>query len=313
MLAAHSGRRTRWQRQAAEFLRTRIACHIQAALRNYPWPIKKRILAAPPLPATNGNCGVIVMTTKRDWLDALWSAYSWQYFAPVLSSPTIVVDGDVTEEMQSAARRIMRGATVSPASAYLAPCNELIPNQRSLLRRYRFGRKIAVVLSTSIRSSFIFSDSDVLLLRGPTEILSHVATQTRLPFCNVEQGGDAWNAPDIVDLMRNEGIQPIRGFNSGLMYIPSNSLDLDLCARCLQSQAEGREHYFAEQSMFHAALSKAGAQRLNPTTYAISNEGAYFYQRDVDYSVLEARHFTGMVRHKMYTAGMPILARSIGL
>lgn len=313
MLVKLSGRRARIKRLAADFLRVHIARHGQTALRNYPWPIKKRILNAPPLSATRGDCGVIVMTTARDWLDALWSAYSWQYFAPALASPTIVVDGDVTETMRRDVRRIMRGATVSPAASYLPACGEMLPLGDAFLRHYRFGRKVAVVLASSQLKSFVFSDSDVLLFRKPVELLSHIAKRRRVPLCNVERGGDAWNSPDIVELMQSEGIRPIPGFNSGLMYIPADSLDIDLCARCLRSDDARRAHHFAEQSMFNAALSKAGGRPLDPQIYAISNDGAYFYQRDVDYTNLAARHFTGMVRHKMYTAGMPILARTFGL
>ncbi len=310
-MLATEPRRARLQDRAFEIFRIRFARHVQTALRNFPWPIKKRILAAPPLPAIQGSCSVIVMTTQRDWLDALWSAYSWHYFARALSSPTIVVDGEITEEMRVEARQIMPGATVS-AAAYLPACEDAFPQRRSFFRDFKYGRKAAVIFTASTSGPMIFSDSDVLLFREPNEILSHIGEQPGVPLCNVELGGHAWNAPALVDLMLQEGIAPIPGFNSGLMYVPAGKLDVDLFARRLQAQAAGSEHFFTEQSIFNALLSKHNARPLDPATYSVSLKGAYFYERDVDYGELAARHFTGMVRHKMYTAGMPLLARRIG-
>lgn len=286
-----------------------LARPIQTALRRFPWPVKRRILKAPPLPATHGDCSVIVMTTKRDWLDALWSAYSWQYFAKALSSPTIVVDDEVTEEMRRQAHRILPGVTVMPAEAYLEASEAALPRGRRFFRSDRFGRKLALVLVSSNLRAVVFSDSDILLFKEPTEILSHITMHPDTALYNVGGGGTFWNAPEIMRLMSRENISPMPGFNSGLMYVPKSGLDMELCARCLEAQEEGKEHFFTEQSIFNALLSSAGARPLNPTAYAVSDKGMYFYQRDVDYADLTARHFTGVVRHKMYTAGMPLLAR----
>lgn len=288
-----------------------MARPIQAALRRFPWPIKKRILRAPPLPATGGDCNVIVMTTGRDWLDALWSAYSWQYFAGVLGSPTIVIDGQATEEMRRNVAEILPGASVRVAEEYLDASDALLPEGRLFFRCFKYGRKAAVILSSANSGPVVFSDADVLLFREPTELLSRIVRQPQRPLYNVGGGGNEWNAPSIIELMLSEKIAPMPGFNSGLMYIPASTLDRMLCARCMSTQKSGEEHFFTEQSLFNALMSKAGAQPLDAAAYLVSDKGMYFYQRDIDYSALSARHFTGVVRHKMYTAGMPFLARKL--
>jgi hypothetical protein len=250
----------------------------------------------------------MVMTTEKDWYDALWSAYSWQFFSEGLFEPVFVVDGTVTPSIRSQARQIISGSRVVSAESYLQEAEDFLPSATALFRRHRYGRKLAAVLVTSRTSSLLYSDSDVLVFRPPTDILSHVKSKSDIPLYNKGRGGHAWNAPIIIDLMHKNGINPLEGFNSGLMFIPKG-LDLQFLTNYTETITESKFDHFTEQSIFNALLASARARALDPVKYSISESGTYFYETDLDYAELVTRHFTGVVRHKLYTAGMPLLAR----
>ena len=98
------------------------------------------------------------------------------------------------------------------------------------------------------------------------------------------------------------------------MYIPKGAIDLHLCRECLNYSKSVVLDYFMDQSIFNAALSQKGAVALDGKQYLISSRGMYFWDADdVDYDRIVARHFVGIVRHRMYLGGMPFLrARFLG-
>jgi hypothetical protein len=53
----------------------------------------------------------------------------------------------------------------------------------------------------------------------------------------------------------------------------------------------------------------ANAQALPDSRYVISNRRQFYWEKDVDYTTIVARHFTGTVRHVMYRYGMPEILR----
>jgi hypothetical protein len=56
-------------------------------------------------------------------------------------------------------------------------------------------------------------------------------------------------------------------------------------------------------------MRQANAQPLADSRYVISNCRQFYWEQDVDYTAIVARHFTGTVRHVMYRYGMPTILR----
>jgi hypothetical protein len=56
-------------------------------------------------------------------------------------------------------------------------------------------------------------------------------------------------------------------------------------------------------------MRHANAQPLPDSRYVISNRRQFYWEQDVDYKSIVARHFTGTVRHVMYRYGMPAILR----
>jgi hypothetical protein len=58
-------------------------------------------------------------------------------------------------------------------------------------------------------------------------------------------------------------------------------------------------------------MRRANAQALPEDRYVISARRQFYWETDVDYKTIAARHFTGTVRHVMYGRGMPwVLSQS---
>ena len=56
-------------------------------------------------------------------------------------------------------------------------------------------------------------------------------------------------------------------------------------------------------------LQDVNAEALPTSRYVISVCRQFYWERDVDYKTIAARHFTGPVRHVMYGKGMPWVLR----
>ena len=54
-------------------------------------------------------------------------------------------------------------------------------------------------------------------------------------------------------------------------------------------------------------LQQLHAEPLSSSRYVISIRRQFYWEKDVDYTNIVARHFTGPVRHVMYKYGIPII------
>jgi hypothetical protein len=284
---------------------------IQRLLRNFPWPIKSKILQAPPIEARPGASVLMMLTTRKTWFDALWSAYSWLYFSKADLRLLLFVDGPISQRMRSQLSDLLPGSQLIAAQDYwpkLATAPEVL---RNFWSNHTYGRKLGLIYLESKNHSLIFSDPDILLFDFPNDLLECIENYPEMPRYNRELGNYPYLSPRISELMQEFELPQLAGFNSGLMYIPKNGIDEELCRASLATYPAGTGHYFIEQSVFHALLSKAGAQPLDPQNYLLSCDGMYFWQRDVNYNNIIMRHFFGVVRHQMYLKGMPILKKKV--
>ena len=285
---------------------------VQTALRNFPWPIRRRILDAPPI-RPKGGVRLLILTTPKTWLDCLWSAYSWSYFAGDEFSPNILVDGTVSQKMREQCARILPGVPISDAAADDAATIALPSVLKQYRRQHPYGRKLCAIIHASGQDSLMYSDADILIFKRPTELIENIKSDRISALYNKSAGGHAWNAQKIVELMHEQGIHPLDGFNSGLLFIPKQSLDVDLCIQCVSRYVEDfSAERFIDQSTLNALFSRIGARSLDQGKYSIAETGMYFWQTDgIDYRQVVARHYVGVVRHRMYINGMSVLAEKI--
>jgi hypothetical protein len=94
-----------------------------------------------------------------------------------------------------------------------------------------------------------------------------------------------------------------------LLYIPKGALFPDLAKQLLSTWNPPVTSWYTEQTTLGALMRKANASPLPKDRYVISIRRQFYWERDVDYGAIVARHFTGTVRHVMYKSGMPLVFR----
>jgi len=167
-------------------------------------------------------------------------------------------------------------------------------------------RKLALLLELQEQRPILYSDEDVLCFRPPQELQDalekngprprYIREETLAPI-------DSW----VADRARALGEALLPDLNSGLLYLPRQSLDTELALRALEPWRPPWQSWFTEQSMVSLLLHQAKAVPLPRDRYVITNRRQFFWEQDIAYSHITARHFTRPVRHLLYMRGLPHL------
>ena len=165
---------------------------------------------------------------------------------------------------------------------------------------------MALLLALSDQRPLLYSDSDVLAFNPPTELLDRVETNTA---CYFLEEVDGTRDPFVVEQANRLGLRCLPRFNSGLLYVPRGALPANKAALILSNWKPPAESWFAEQTVLSVMFHNIQAEALPNNRYVISTRRQFYWEKDVDYRAIAARHFTGTVRHLMYKYGMPELLR----
>lgn len=275
--------------------------------RNRYYAIRNRHDRLPSLTVKQGNLRFVVLTTPSTLNDALWSAWSWYRFLRDLDCRLmIVVDGAISVAQRSAAERLFQRITIDGtewACNYVRP---RVPGVQLFFDRHPLGRKLALILALSDRFPLIYSDHDVLAFRRPKELLEAIRGNTPCYFSEEGDGARDWQ---IAERARQLGFEYAPKFNSGFLYIPQGSLSIRRAGQILATWRTRNESWFSEQTVLSFMLQNIHAEPLPADRYVIRNCRQFYWERDVDYAAITARHFTTPVRHVMYKYGMPLLLR----
>jgi hypothetical protein len=276
--------------------------------RNRSYAIRKRYQKLPPLPVRNGRHHYVVLTTPDALNDAVWTAWSWyRYLQPRNFDLQLAVDGTLRNSAIAIVQQLFPGISIYEVKPLLAPLCEQWPQLTTFLHEYPLGRKLGLLLALSQRHSFLFSDHDVLAFNSPVELLSF--TEKNMP-CYILEERDGNCDPEIVERCKQLQLDYLSKFNSGLLYLPQHSLSIGLAAKLLSSWHPPSTSWFTEQTILSVLLCAAKAKPLPGDRYVVSGRRQFYWQKDVDYRAIAARHFTGTVRHVMYGTGMPVILRA---
>ena len=247
----------------------------------------------------------MVLTTPKALIGALWSAWSWyRYLQSHEFGLRLVIDGNLPEAEESAVRRLFPGVRLDGVESIVADLRRARPAIARFIQHHPLGKKLGLMLALSQQGTFLYSDHDVLAFNFPIEVLASVEKDT--PFYMLEEHEGSWD-PVIVELARSLAYECPSRFNSGLLYVPQGSLSLDLAEQLLASWKPPVTSWFAEQTVLGVLMCQAKATPLPKERYVVSPCRQFYWERDVDYAAIAARHFTGTVRHVMYKTGIPTL------
>ncbi len=249
----------------------------------------------------------VVLTTPDTFSDALWTAWSWYRFLREEScSLHIAVDGVVSEDLRKAATRLFPGIQIDTAQWACEYVRTRVPGIQHFFDNHPTGRKLALILALSDREPLIYSDYDVLAFRRPDELF---ALMCRDVPCYFPEEVDGTRDLQITQRAQQLGLDYIPQFNCGFLYVPKGALSIRLAGQILATWRAPGESWFAEQTVLSFMLRQLHPEPLPSDRYVISIRRQFYWEKDVDYSNIAARHFTGPVRHVMYKYGMPIILK----
>ena len=275
--------------------------------RRRSFPIRSRYRQLPPLPVKGGRLRFVVLTTPETLSDALWAAWSWyRYLRHEDCKLEIAVDGVVSAAQSAAAAQLFPGIAIYPAESACRYVYEREPALETFLHGHPTGRKLALILALSDQGPVVYSDHDVLAFSPPYELLASIG---RNVACYFPEEVDGTRDPSIVQRARSLGLDYLPGFNSGFLYVPCGALPMKRAAEILATWRPPGESWFTEQTVLSVMLRDVNAIALPSSRYVISVCRQFYWERDVDYKTIAARHFTGPVRHVMYARGMPWVLR----
>jgi hypothetical protein len=273
--------------------------------RKRSYPIRSRYGQLPPIPVIAGEKRFVVLTTPQTLQDALWAAWSWyRYLRAENCGLYIAVDGAVSEADKAAASKLFPGVLIESAQWACQYVRARAPGLQPFFENHPTGRKLALILAMSDRGPVIYSDYDVLAFRRPDELVD--AMKRNVP-CYFAEEVDGTRDAQIAERAKQLGLDYIPKFNCGFMYIPQGALSIRLAGQILATWRAPGESWFAEQTVLSFMLRKLHAEALPPDRYVISIRRQFYWEKDVDYATIAARHFTTPVRHVMYKYGMPII------
>ncbi|HIK06674.1 MAG TPA: hypothetical protein IGS40_18490 [Trichormus sp. M33_DOE_039] len=289
----------------AKFILGRRIAQIQ---RNFPYPIKQKILKMPPIKTQHSNTYLVVLVQHKTFLEGLWTAWNWLFFLKEYLGLIFVIDGEITEKERSQFIKLFPEGEIVSLSSQI---NDEFLSDESLDKFYtnhKFGKVFLLKLSLQQKFNILFSDPDILVFSDPVEIRETLHLEQGL-YCT-EPGCSSFD-PWIFNRAKDLNIKTIRDFNSGLLYIPQNYLSTDLCHELMKGWSVAEYHHFTEQTLLDVMMSASGAKALPLNEYVVNSQGMWFWQADIDYTQVKARHFVGNVRHHMYLSGYPIIKRTL--
>lgn len=235
-------------------------------------------MSVPPIRCgENDDLEVHILTSRSDFLDAVWCLKTFFFFSSQKAQLTIHDDGTLSDGQKHTLKHHFQGARIlSRPEADTAMRKAL--KGRPFSTRYRFDNfvfhsiKLFDTLLLSRSKSVLLLDSDVLFFALPAQLDNCLAKKTGA-FMSDYRNSYSIPAEEIRSLF-STGVP--EHFNSGLLYIPDKVLffEDELVERFLSIAFEkGLPHkYWLEQTAFALLCGKSTApfERLNPE-YGISS------------------------------------------
>lgn len=275
--------------------------------RNRSYSVRSRYSELPPLAVSQGPARFVVLTTPEHVTDAIWAAWSWyRYLRHKGFELRLAVDGQITESGMAAARGLFPGIVIYEV---LPTFHSLLGNRPALSRfigNHPLGKKLGLVLALSEQGTLLFSDYDVLALNEPTELLSY--SDKNMPCYMTEEHAESIDS-EIAIRSKSLGLTLEPKFNSGLLFIPHRALSIDLAEQILADWNPPSNSWFTEQTVLNILMQAANARALPVGRYVVNVRRQFYWQADVDYGAIAARHFISPVRHVMYINGIPAILR----
>jgi hypothetical protein len=267
--------------------------------------VRPRILLTGPFEdTTDKRCEIHVLTSKRDWLNLVWTLKSFyvasgRRYALCIHEDGSLADTELTELARHfpAARIIRR----SEADARLAKVLRGFPRSLHFRNTNLLAPKLFDFLAYLESDRMGLFDSDLLFFENPVTYLQRVEDRdydlnTFNADCNSAYTVDA-------EAVRNQtGIELLPRVNTGLALVHRRSIRWDWTEEFLALPGILDGHFWRiEQTLYALCSSRFGVELL-PEEYAVSLKPGL--------GTRCFRHYIGTIRHLMYSEGIARLVRN---
>ncbi len=248
------------------------------------------------------DVSVHMLVSSRTWDAGLLSAVSlesssgrsWQFF--------FHDDGTLDERVvERILQRLPDARVVRRAEADERARNFLAGHPKCLEHRAKHNLflKFFDFAAWASGDRFIVLDSDVIFFRRPPEIMDWVESGSQDYRYNEDTKEKFCIPRDYLE--RGLGIAMWPRFNSGLVLVPKQAMNLDLAEGLLAKFEETAHHpQFFEQTLYALMGSVWGRGGALPRSYEIS--WGYFHRRGA-----VCRHYVGAFKHDLlYIEGAPL-------
>ena len=267
--------------------------------------IRPKILETPPVTETiDHTCEIHALTCASDWLNLIWALKSFYIVSGRRYMLCIHEDGTLSEDMINAlkihfprSRLIRRSEADSRIRESLQEYPQLLNFRTSNLLAPKI---VDFRLFLTVPRMLIF-DSDLLFFDEPTDLLECIEDPTYLKNLFNSDFGDGYTlTSDVVQQNTEVNLKPL--INSGLGLVHQDSIRWDWLEEFLKIPGILDGHFWRiEQTLFALCSSRFGVELL-PEEYKLYLAKGINGRR--------FRHYVGVIRHLMYSEGIPNLIRS---
>jgi hypothetical protein len=267
--------------------------------------IRPRILKTRPLTGLNDErCEIHVLTSKHDWLNAIWTLKTFFYFSNRKYKLCFHDDGTLGPIECGALKHHFPDARLVLEEEALQKADEQLqdfPRCLEFRRTNHLSPKILDFFLFLASPKMLIIDSDVLFFCEPTALIASVEeTEPGLAAMNRDIESvytiNAEAAREMLAVTLDERI------NSGLGVVPKDYFNPQLLEKSLSIDGIVGHFWRIEQTLL-AILCSAGGHVHLPGEYDV-----YIAKRPL--GKRPARHYVGAVRHLMYREGIRRLCHS---
>jgi len=265
--------------------------------------LRPRILETRPWQTdVSGPIECHLLTSKGDWLNAIWSLKSFFFYTKRRYPVCIHEDGSLPETARQAFREHFPSARLilrTEADAAISSRLKGFPQCEAFRDRHPLAIKVFDFSHFLNADRMFLFDSDLVFFDFPTDLINRLEDPDyKMNSVNADIATAYNTTPALVENRFRHRL--IERFNSGLGLIHKASMDWQWFEEYLSLPGIFEHHWRTEQTLYALASSRFGCDLL-PNAYDV-----YRGARD---KAKPVRHYVGEIRHLMYAEGMATLAK----
>jgi len=278
---------SRLKRQMVDWQRARVA---RAILRLPPRPVPG---VAPE------RASIHTLTSRRDWLSALWSVRTFMEFLGESLPVRFHDDGTLTPEISAKLRAFFPGSLVISATESHAVAEERLhqfPKCRAARGRHIMTHKLIDAAIFAPGARYLLLDSDLLFFSPPREISQWLPGPERVNLWNEDQGNSLNLSPG--EARARHGVNLVQKINAGFGAVWRDSVDFNLLEEYFQHETVWSHPHRVEQTAY-ALLSSRFGVRLLPRSYLIDTDRKTGLPAGI-----VMKHYVGIIRDLFFSEGI---------